>query len=72
MTNSSNAWIRCSSTARPRIARKCPKLRDDLFGILVGSGELPHPGEEYILETYYGLQWFTSKDTFDYQIDSPA
>jgi high affinity Mn2+ porin len=38
------------------------------LGILVGDGQLPHPGEEYILETYYSLPWFTSKVTFDYQL----
>jgi len=43
------------------------------LGILVGDGQLPHPGEEYILETYYSLPWFTSKVTFDYQfIVNPA
>jgi high affinity Mn2+ porin len=38
------------------------------LGILVGDGELPHPGREQILETYYRLatvQWVQL--TLDYQ-----
>jgi high affinity Mn2+ porin len=38
------------------------------LGILVGDGQLPHPGDEQILETYYSLPWFASKVTFDYQL----
>ena len=38
------------------------------LGILVGDGQLPHPGDEYILETYYSLPWFASKVTLDYQL----
>jgi high affinity Mn2+ porin len=38
------------------------------FGILVGDGMLPHPGNEHILETYYNFPWFASRITFDYQL----
>jgi high affinity Mn2+ porin len=44
------------------------------LGILVGDGQLPHPGPEQILETYYRLaatKWFQL--TFDYQyVVNPA
>jgi high affinity Mn2+ porin len=44
------------------------------LGILVGDGQLPHPGSEQIVETYYRLavaQW--AQLTFDYQwITNPA
>jgi high affinity Mn2+ porin len=44
------------------------------LGLLVGDGQLPHPGSEQILETYYQLaarQWASL--TFDYQfIVNPA
>jgi high affinity Mn2+ porin len=38
------------------------------LGILVGDGQLPHPGNESILETYYSFPVFASKVTFDYQL----
>jgi high affinity Mn2+ porin len=44
------------------------------LGILVGDGQLPHPGSEQILETYYRLavvQW--AQLTLDYQyVINPA
>jgi high affinity Mn2+ porin len=44
------------------------------LGILVGDGQLPHPGPEQILETYYQAQLFPlAQLSFDYQwIDHPA
>lgn len=38
------------------------------LGILVGDGQLPHPGNEGIFETYYSFAWFASKITLDYQL----
>jgi high affinity Mn2+ porin len=38
------------------------------LGILVGDGQLPNPGTEKILETYYSFPWFASKVTLDYQL----
>jgi high affinity Mn2+ porin len=38
------------------------------LGILAGDGQLPHPGNEKILETYYSFPVFASKVTFDYQL----
>lgn len=38
------------------------------LGILVGDGQLPHPGNEGIFETYYSFPWFISKVTLDYQL----
>jgi len=38
------------------------------LGILVGDGQLPHPGDEGIFETYYSFPWFASKITLDYQL----
>ena len=38
------------------------------LGILVGDGQLPNPGLEKILETYYSLPMLWSKLTFDYQL----
>lgn len=35
---------------------------------LVSDGQLPHPGNEAILETYYSFPWFASKITLDYQL----
>jgi high affinity Mn2+ porin len=37
------------------------------LGILVGDGQLPHPGPEQILETYYSLPVGSWKVTPDYQ-----
>ena len=43
------------------------------LGILVGDGQLPNPGREKILETYYSLTLFSWRVTFDYQyIANPA
>jgi high affinity Mn2+ porin len=43
------------------------------LGILVGDGQLPHPGPEQILETYYSLPIGSWKATADYQfIVNPA
>jgi high affinity Mn2+ porin len=38
------------------------------LGILVGDGQLPNPGNEEILETYYSFPWFASRITLDYQL----
>ncbi len=37
------------------------------LGILIGDGQLPHPGPEQILETYYSLPIASWKATADYQ-----
>jgi high affinity Mn2+ porin len=44
------------------------------LGILVGDGQLPHPGPEQIIETYYELTaWRHLQLTLDYQwISHPA
>jgi high affinity Mn2+ porin len=43
------------------------------LGIVIGDGQLPHPGIEQILETYYTLPFYGWKVTFDYQfITNPA
>jgi high affinity Mn2+ porin len=44
------------------------------LGILVGDGQLPHPGPEQILETYYDAEVLPHTQlTFDYQwVDHPA
>jgi high affinity Mn2+ porin len=49
-------------------------LNDGGLGILVGDGQLPHPGLEQILESYYSYSLPQSwKLTFDYQyIVNPA
>jgi high affinity Mn2+ porin len=38
------------------------------LGILVGDGQLPNPGSEKILETYYSFPVFSTKVTLDYQL----
>ena len=38
------------------------------LGILVGDGQLPNPGTERILETYYSFPVFVSRVTLDYQL----
>jgi high affinity Mn2+ porin len=38
------------------------------LGILVGDGQLPHPGNEEIFETYYSFPVLASKVTLDYQL----
>jgi high affinity Mn2+ porin len=48
-------------------------LNDGGLGILVGDGQLPHPGREKILETYYSFPAFGWRMTLDYQyIVNPA
>jgi high affinity Mn2+ porin len=43
------------------------------LGILVGDGQLPHPGREQILETYYSFPMSFCRVTLDYQfIVNPA
>jgi len=43
------------------------------LGILVGDGQLPHPGQEEILETYYSLPIGSWRLTADYQfVVNPA
>ena len=43
------------------------------YTALIGDGELPHPGPEKILETYYTLPVYAWQVTFDYQfITNPA
>ena len=56
------------STARQRY------LNAGGLGILVGDGQLPHPGAEQIVETYYSLAVSSHAAlTLDYQwIDHPA
>jgi high affinity Mn2+ porin len=43
-------------------------LDDGGLGILVGDGQLPHPGPEQILETYYSFPLSFWRVTFDYQL----
>jgi high affinity Mn2+ porin len=38
------------------------------LGILVGDGQLPHPGLEKTIETYYSLPVFSWRATVDYQL----
>ena len=38
------------------------------LGILVGDGQLPNPGSEKILETYYSFPVYSTKLTLDYQL----
>ncbi|KJC48690.1 porin [Bradyrhizobium sp. LTSP885] len=38
------------------------------LGILVGDGQLPHPGSEQILETYYSFPVSFARVTLDYQL----
>ena len=43
------------------------------LGILVGDGQLPHPGLEQTIETYYQFPVYAWKVTFDYQfVVNPA
>ncbi len=43
-------------------------LADGGLGVLVGDGQLPHPGDEDIIETYYSLAIVSALHlTFDYQ-----
>jgi high affinity Mn2+ porin len=43
-------------------------LNDGGLGILVGDGQLPNPGNEKIMETYYSFPVFATKVTLDYQL----
>jgi high affinity Mn2+ porin len=45
-------------------------LNDGGLGILIGDGQLPHPGPEKIIETYYQLPVSFMKLTIDYQFIS--
>jgi high affinity Mn2+ porin len=48
-------------------------LNNGGLGILVGDGQLPHPGLEQIIETYYQFPLYTWRVTFDYQlIENPG
>ena len=48
-------------------------LNDGGTGILVGDGQLPHPGLEQIIETYYEFPVFDWHATIDYQfVVNPA
>ncbi len=48
-------------------------LNDGGLGILVGDGQLPHPGLEQIIETYYEFPVFDWHATVDYQfVVNPA
>jgi high affinity Mn2+ porin len=38
------------------------------LGILVGDGQLPNPGSEKIIETYYSFPVYSTKFTLDYQL----
>ena len=38
------------------------------LGILVGDGQLPHPGPEQIIEAYYSFPLGSWKATGDYQL----
>jgi high affinity Mn2+ porin len=44
------------------------------LGILIGDGQLPHPGPEQIIETYYEISaWQHVQLSIDYQwINHPA
>ncbi len=43
-------------------------LNDGGLGILVGDGQLPNPGTERILETYYSFPVLYARMTLDYQL----
>lgn len=62
------AMINGISAARQRF------LNAGGLGILVGDGQLPHPGSEQIVETYYDFAVFTQAHlTLDYQwVNHPA
>jgi hypothetical protein len=48
-------------------------FNDGGLGILIGDGQLPHPGPEQIIEAYYQFAVFAWKVTFDYQfVVNPA
>jgi high affinity Mn2+ porin len=54
----------CSTTFRTR--NECISLPGGL-GILVGEGQLPHPGAESIVESYYRFPFGPWQLTADYQ-----
>ena len=48
-------------------------LNEGGLGILIGDGQLPHPGLEQIIETYYQFPIYAWKVMFDYQfVVNPA
>jgi high affinity Mn2+ porin len=48
-------------------------LNDGGLGILIGDGQLPHPGLEQIMEAYYQFPVYAWKVMFDYQfVINPA
>ena len=48
-------------------------LNDGGLGILVGDGQLPHPGPEQIIEAYYLFPVYDWKATIDFQfVVNPA
>ena len=48
-------------------------LNEGGLGILIGDGQLPHPGLEQIIETYYQFSIYAWKVMFDYQfVVNPA
>jgi len=48
-------------------------LNNGGLGILIGDGQLPHPGLEHIVETYYMFPFYGWRVTVDYQlISNPA
>ena len=38
------------------------------LGILIGDGQLPHPGSEMIMETFYSFPVLAARVTLDYQL----
>jgi high affinity Mn2+ porin len=77
---SGDRWGRKADTfAIGGVINQISKLHQDYLaagglGILIGDGQLPHPGSENILETYYqvGITTFL-RLSFDYQfVDHPA
>ena len=50
-----------------------PTLNAGGLTALLGDGKLPHPGNEEIIEVYYGIPIFSWRATLDYQfINNPA
>jgi high affinity Mn2+ porin len=43
-------------------------LNDGGLGILVGDGQLPNPGSERIMETFYSFPLYAARITLDYQL----
>ena len=75
-----SAWSRPGDTLALAVARNGISAARERYlnagglGILVGDGQLPHPGAEQILETYYDLTpWQWLHVTADYQwVKNPA